>query len=175
MGGAELRIDLGHLAENAAIALAETDGNFANLQIEKDLVDIAALHTVAERERRTQGWVARKGKLLIFGENADLDAVVALGGCIPGKDEGRFVHSGFSGDLLHFGVGESAGIRKDHKLVALQALRGEDVELDIAIAAGAVGCRHWPSGFWDPCDSCNEAGGSKLKEVAAGRFHESRW
>ena len=139
MGGAELRIDLRHLAENAAIALAETDGNLADLQIEKNLLDIAALHTVAECERRTQSRVARKRKLLVCGENADLDAMVTLGGCIARKDESRFVHPGFSSDFLHFGVGESACIRKDDKLVALQTLRRKHVELDITIAARAIG------------------------------------
>ncbi len=79
--------------------------------------------------------MAGEGKFAGGTEDADLDAVAALGGGVAGEDEGGFLESGFTGEGEHFGVGKAAGVGEDDELVAGEAMGCEDVDLDVREAA----------------------------------------
>src|ERR1700742_3983662 len=89
----------------------------------------------AEDAGGAEGGMAGKGHLVGGIEDADLDAVAALGGGVAREDEGGFLESCFAGEREHFVVGEAAGVGEDDELVALQAVGCEDVDLSVGEAA----------------------------------------
>ncbi len=77
MRGAEFRFGLTHLAEEQTVALLEAHRNFADLQIEHDLVRIAMLPQVPGGPQRG---MSGKRQLFIYREDADLVAFPLLDG-----------------------------------------------------------------------------------------------
>ncbi len=74
--------------------------------------------------------MAGERQLLEDGEDADLATFPALGLGVARQDERGLAEIGLARQLLHLVVGQATGIGEDGELVALQRVRGEDVELD---------------------------------------------
>jgi hypothetical protein len=139
VGGAEHRIDLRHFSKSfAGGGFAKIYGNLADLKVERDSVDFGvfpccgfAVHqTIAEHHGRSERGVAAEGNFLLSDEDAHFDSSFELDGGIARKNKSGFFKVGFASDVLHLSVGEPSGVGENGELVTLEAMRGEDVDLD---------------------------------------------
>lgn len=117
--------------------------------------------------------MACEGQLAFGTEDADLDAVAALGCGIAREDESGFLKGGFPGESEHVGVGEAAGVGEDDELVAGEAMGCEDVDLYVREAASGGGWV-WRCGgvVGQRCGCCGSGDGAK--ECASSEFHWRR-
>src|ERR1039458_9057 len=123
----ECRFRLTHLAEEQAIALLEAHSDFADLQIEYDLIRIRVLAQVpGGAERGMSG----EGQLFVHREDADLVAFPSLDGCVAGQNERCLGQIGFARELLHFAVAQATSIAEDRELIALERAAGKHIKLD---------------------------------------------
>lgn len=124
-----------------------------------------------------QGGMAGEGEFAGGAEDADMDAVAGKipvafrdGGGVAREDEGGFLEGGFAGEGEHVGVGETSGVGEDDELVAGEAVRGEDVDLDVGEAAGGIDRGGGVAG--DGTGGCGGRDGAE--ECATSEFHRRR-
>ena len=66
----------------------------------------------------------------IAGEDANLHTAFALDGGFTRNDESRLLETGFACEILHLAIAEAARVQENGERIALQASRGEDVNLN---------------------------------------------
>ena len=106
--------------------MAELHWNLADLEVEFHQRSSAL---ALQMERRAKRRVPGKRHLLRDGEDAHLDALLALRGGIARKNESGLREPGFAGQRLHLGVAQAASIVEDRQLISFQRLGGENVVL----------------------------------------------
>src|SRR5208337_3547897 len=121
----ELRVSLPHFAEGRArIVEAELHWNFADLEIEFHQRSSAL---PMQMECRAQRRVPGELQFLFDGENAYLDALLALRGGVARQNESGLREPGLAGQRLHLGIAQAASIVEDRQLISFQRLGSEDV------------------------------------------------
>ena len=79
--------------------------------------------------------MAGEFELFLHGEDADLDAALALDLRLAREDEGGLAEVGLAGEGLHLLGGEAAGVGEDGERVAGESALGEDVYLRVVEGA----------------------------------------
>ena len=133
---AEGGIVLAHGAVDAEAVLlrGEADRDGADAEIEGDGGG-AAKDGVVEIEPARGAERGMAGELEFFahGEDADVDAVLALDLGGAGQDEGGLAEVGLARDGLHLLGGEAARVGEDGERIAGEGLLGEDVHDGVVV------------------------------------------
>src|SRR6185437_4237119 len=124
---AELRIALGHLAEDRfASAFFELHRNGSNIEVE---LNLTCARVSAEEKRSADRRMSGKRKFLLHREDAHTNAALALRGFVSGKDKSRLREVHLASNGLHLGIAQASGVVHDGEGIAFQWLGSEDIKL----------------------------------------------
>src|SRR5712692_10285439 len=181
MSRAEDWIDLTHFPKHiSGNILAKGHWYSADLQVERNVLNrvitplgfFALRHqAVAQNHGGAKRGMACERNFLLGNKNAHFHAVLFFDRWIARENKGGFLKIGFAREVLHLRVAQTARISKDSKSVALEAVSGENINLDDVKAAAAL-LRNRLAGMGGSfCEGRGQARSADLQEGATRGSH----